>query len=128
MLYVEEDRLLFAGDLLFAGRIPFVGNADSKGWLASMDSLIALAPAVAIPGHGPASHDVARDLALTRDYLAYLRKAMGAAAKDLTPFDEAYATTDWSRFEKYPAFVQANRINAYGTYLLMEKDMLEAEK
>ncbi len=126
MLYVEEDRLLFAGDLLFAGRIPFVGTADSKGWLTSMDILIALAPTVAIPGHGPASHDVARDLALTRDYLAYLRKTMGAAVADLTPFDEAYATTDWSRFEKLPAFAQANRINAYGTYLLLEQETLEA--
>jgi len=128
MLYVEPDRLLFAGDLLFAGRIPFVGNADSKGWLASMDTLIALAPAVAIPGHGPASHDVARDLTLTRDYLAYLRKTMGAAARDLTPFDDAYAQTDWSRFDELPAFAQANRINAYGTYLLMEQEMLRETK
>ena len=53
---------------------------------------------------------------------------MGAAASDLTPFDEAYAKTDWSRFENLPAFAQANRINAYGTYLLMEKDILEAQK
>lgn len=128
MLYVEEDRLLFAGDLLFAGRIPFVGTADSKGWLASMDTLIALDPKVAIPGHGPASHDVARDLALTRDYLAYLRKTMGAAVADLTPFDEVYAKTDWSRFDKLPAFAQANRANAYGTYLLMEQEMLRAAK
>ena len=128
MLYVEEDRLLFAGDLLFAGRVPFVGDADSKGWLASMDTLIALAPAVAIPGHGPASRDVARDLTLTRDYLAYLRKTMGAAARDLTPFDEAYAQTDWSRFAALPAFAQANRINAYGTYLLMEQEMLREAK
>ena len=34
MMFVVEERVLFAGDLLFAGRIPFVGNADSRGWLA----------------------------------------------------------------------------------------------
>lgn len=30
MLYVEDDDVLFSGDLFFTGRIPFVGNADSK--------------------------------------------------------------------------------------------------
>ncbi|MEP7327686.1 MAG: MBL fold metallo-hydrolase, partial [Betaproteobacteria bacterium] len=44
MLFVEEDRLLYAGDLLFAGRVPFVGNADSAGWLRGMDKMIALDP------------------------------------------------------------------------------------
>ena len=53
MMYVEEDRLLFAGDLIFAGRVPFVGNADSGGWLKAMDRMIALQPAVVVPGHGP---------------------------------------------------------------------------
>lgn len=124
MLYVVEDRLLFAGDLLFAGRVPFVGNADSKGWLVAMDAMIAVKPAIVVPGHGPASRDVERDLVLTRDYLAYLRETMGRAVAELESFDEAYARTDWSRFRSLPAFEQANRINAYGTYLLMEQEAL----
>jgi hypothetical protein len=90
--------------------------------------MIALNPEVVVPGHGPASRDVKRDLVLTRDYLGYLRETMGRAARDLEPFDEAYAKTDWSRFRSLPAFEQANRINAYGTYLLMEGEMLKAGK
>jgi len=124
MVYVVEERLLFAGDLLFAGRVPFVGSADSKGWLKAMDKMIALKPAVVVPGHGPASRDVERDLVMTRDYLAFLREAMGKAVADLEPFDEAYAKVDWSRYKGLPAFENANRINAYGTYLLMEKEAL----
>jgi glyoxylase-like metal-dependent hydrolase (beta-lactamase superfamily II) len=124
MLFVVEDRLLFAGDLLFAGRVPFVGNADSKGWLAAMDKMIAVEPAVVVPGHGPASREVERDLVLTRDYLAFLRDAMGKAVADLESFDDAYARIDWSRFRSLPAFDQANRINAYGTYLRMEQEAL----
>jgi len=50
---------------------------------------------------------------------------MGKAVEDLSPFDEAYAATDWSRFAKLPAFDAANRINAYGTYLLMERELLK---
>jgi glyoxylase-like metal-dependent hydrolase (beta-lactamase superfamily II) len=126
MLLVEDERTLFAGDLLFAGRIPFVGNADSKHWLAAIERLIPLAPAVVVPGHGPASRDVERDLATTRDYLAYLRDAMGRAARDLEPFDDAYAKTDWTRFRGLPAFEPANRINAWGTYLRMEQEALTA--
>jgi glyoxylase-like metal-dependent hydrolase (beta-lactamase superfamily II) len=128
MMYVVEDRLLFAGDLVFAGRVPFVGNADSAGWLKAMDKMIALQPVVVVPGHGPASRDVGRDLVLTRDYLRYLRETMGQAVKDLEPFDDAYAKTDWSRFKALPAFEAANRINAYGTYLLMEQEMLKGAK
>lgn len=128
MMYVEEDRLLFAGDLVFAGRLPFVGSADSRGWLAALDKMVALRPAVVVPGHGAASTDVERDLGLTRDYLVFLRQAMGAAAADLVPFDDAYARTDWSRFAALPAFAQANRINAYGTYLRMEQELLSGGK
>jgi hypothetical protein len=39
----------------------------------------------------------------------------------MEPFDEAYARVDWSRFEHLPLFRAANRMNAYNTYLLMER-------
>ena len=126
MLYVVEDRLLYAGDLIFSGRIPYVGNGDSKGWLQATRQMLALAPIVVVPGHGEVSRDVARDLALTHDYLVHLREAMGRAVHDLTPFDEAYAKTDWSRYRALPAFEPANRINAWGTYLRMEQEELTA--
>ncbi|NDP43463.1 MAG: MBL fold metallo-hydrolase [Aromatoleum sp.] len=125
MMYVAEDSVLFAGDLLFAGRVPFVGNADSRGWLKAMGKMIALKPAVVVPGHGAASTDVARDLVLTGDYLVYLRESMARAVRELEPFEEAYAKIDWSRFEGLPAFEPANRINAWGTYLLLEQEELK---
>jgi glyoxylase-like metal-dependent hydrolase (beta-lactamase superfamily II) len=126
MMYVVEDRLLYCGDLVFAGRIPFVGNADSKGWLKAMDRMLALDPAVVVTGHGAVSRDVRRDLTTTRDYLVYLRAAMSRGVKELEPFDDVYARTDWSRFQDLPAFAAANRINAYGTYLLLEQEELAA--
>ncbi len=124
MLFVEEEQVLFAGDLFFTGRLPFVGEADSKVWLAALDRMLEVKPKSVIPGHGPASSQPLQDMQLTRDYLLYLRKEMGKAVADLVPFEDAYRQTDWSGFEKYPAFEQANRINAYGTYLLMEKESL----
>jgi glyoxylase-like metal-dependent hydrolase (beta-lactamase superfamily II) len=118
---VLPDRgVVFAGDLVFRGRIPFVGGADSRRWISSLETLIAQRPTVVVPGHGALTTDVARDLVLTRDYLAYLRETMGRAARDLEPFEEAYAKVDWSRFEGVPLFKLVNRMNAYNTYLLME--------
>jgi len=114
-----------AGDLMFAGRIPFVGEADSRQWLARIERLLEMKPRYIVTGHGPMSSDPARDLALTRDYLVYLREAMGKAVSDFVPFEEAYKATDWSRFASVPVFEPANRVNAYGTYLLMERELLK---
>ena len=121
VVWVPQLRLLFAGDLVFRGRVPFVGQADSGRWITALDTLLAFDAGIIVPGHGPASSSARADLELTRDYLVYLRKTMGDAARNMDPFEEAYARTDWSRFDKLPLFHAANRINAYNTYLLMEQ-------
>lgn len=124
-MFVKEDSVLYSGDLVFKGRVPFVGNADSRLWLEALDKLIAFKPAYMIPGHGSSSSTPVEDLKLTRDYLKFVRQAMGKAVKDFVPFDEAYEKTDWSQFSRLPAFLDANRANAYNTYLLMEREGLE---
>jgi len=125
VVVLPDDHVIFTGDIIFSGRIPFVGEADSKRWLETIDRLLGLRAKVLVPGHGQVSRDPAKDLELTRDYLKFLREAMGRAVEDFVPFDEAYAATDWSRFAHLPAFDAANRINAYGTYLLMERELLQ---
>lgn len=122
VVFVPSLGVLFSGDLLFRGRIPFVGQADSGGWIRALDRLLALNATLVVPGHGPPSSDPRADMALTRDYLQTLRDRMGEAARNMEPFDEAYARTDWSRFSGLPLFQAANRMNAYNTYLLMERE------
>jgi glyoxylase-like metal-dependent hydrolase (beta-lactamase superfamily II) len=119
-MLVEEEGVLFVGDLMFAGRLPFVGDADSKAWISAIDRIVRFKPKLMIGGHGDISRDAAADLRLTRDYLVYLREKMGRAAEDLEDFDAAYAKTDWSRFSHLPAFEAANRRNAYNTYIRMQ--------
>jgi glyoxylase-like metal-dependent hydrolase (beta-lactamase superfamily II) len=121
VIWLPERRVLFVGDLVFRGRIPFVGLADSGAWVQALDRLLAYDAALIVPGHGAVSAQAKDDLRLTRDYLLHLRQSMGRAAAELEPFEDAYAHTDWSRFEHLPLFRAANRINAYNTYLLMER-------
>ena len=122
VVYLPSERVLFAGDLVFRARIPFVGQADSRHWIAALDRLLAFDAVVVVPGHGGLSRAAREDMRLTRDYLVYLRLSMGRAAKNLEPFEEAYRSTDWSRFEALPLFRFANRMNAYNTYLLLEQE------
>ncbi len=124
VVVVPGEGVVFSGDILFTGRLPFVGEADSRAWLARIDRLMKLRPRLLVTGHGEVSRNPEADLALTRDYLLFLREAMGKAVADFVPFEEAYRLTDWGRFAKLPAFGEANRINAYGTYLLMERESL----
>jgi glyoxylase-like metal-dependent hydrolase (beta-lactamase superfamily II) len=124
VMFVEQDKVLYAADLVFKGRVPFVGDADSKLWLEAMDKLIQMQPKVLVPGHGGASDTPIQDLTLTRDYLRYVRQEMGKAVQNLVPFEDAYLETDWSQYERMPAFMEANRRNAYNTYILMEKESL----
>jgi glyoxylase-like metal-dependent hydrolase (beta-lactamase superfamily II) len=121
VVWDAASRVLFCGDLVFQGRLPFVGQADSRQWIASLDALLVDDPRVLVPGHGPVSLNPRDDVALTRGYLQHLRRVMGAAAQAMEPFDAAYAQADWSAYEKLPLFKAANRMNAYNTYLLMEQ-------
>ena len=119
-MIVEEEGVLFVGDLMFGGRLPFVGEADSKAWISAIDRIVKFNPKVMVGGHGDVSRDAARDLRLTREYLVYLREKMGAAADALEDFDVAYNKTDWSRFSHLPAFHETNRRNAFNTYIRMQ--------
>jgi glyoxylase-like metal-dependent hydrolase (beta-lactamase superfamily II) len=122
IVYIPSERVLFAGDLVFRGRIPFVGNADSKGWLYALDEIEKLNPNIVIPGHGNYSIKPVEDIAFTRDYLKYLRESMTKAAINLDPFDEAYQQADWSEYDGMPLFKAANRMNAYNVYLSIQAE------
>ncbi len=121
-IYLPQEKVLFAGDLVFRNRLPFVGQADSGHWIKALDEMLAFDTAVIVPGHGPVSNSAVQDMKVTRAYLVHLRATMGKAAKNMDPFDEAYKKADWTEFDQLPMFAFINRMNAYNTYLLMERE------
>jgi glyoxylase-like metal-dependent hydrolase (beta-lactamase superfamily II) len=122
MMMVEPDGVLFAGDVVQNGRIPFMNadDVDTANWLRSLEKVEKLDLKFIIPGHGHPSTDAKDAIAFTRDYITYVRAAMGKAAADWDDFDSAYGRTDWSRYKNMPAFDSNNRGNAYRVYLEME--------
>jgi glyoxylase-like metal-dependent hydrolase (beta-lactamase superfamily II) len=123
-LYVAPDRVLFSGDVIFEGRVPFLGDSDTRNWVAVLERMEREPLVALVPGHGAVAADPNAAISQTRRYLVYLRQQMGAAASEFIPFNEAYANTDWSEFEDLPAFAEANRRNAYQVYLSMEAELL----
>jgi len=125
VMFVVNDAVLYSGDLIFEGRVPFVGDADTKHWLETLQALETGELKALVPGHGPAARKPKQAVSLTRRYLAALREVMGAAIEDLQDFESAYAEADWSEFSKLPAFRAAHRRNAYQVFLSMEAEALQ---
>jgi glyoxylase-like metal-dependent hydrolase (beta-lactamase superfamily II) len=123
-LYVESDRVLFSGDIIFEGRVPYLGDANTKTWLETLTKMEVSKIAALIPGHGPAAKDPNKAISATRSYLAKIRSVMATAVENMDDFADVYDRTDWSEFEKLPAFAEANRRNAYQVYLSMEEEIL----
>ena len=123
-LYVEPDRVLFSGDIIFEGRVPYLGDANTKKWLETLTQMETSKVKALIPGHGPAAKKPNQAISATRNYLAKVRATMFSAVENLDDFAETYDKTDWSEFEKLPAFEEANRRNAYQVFLSMEEELL----
>lgn len=123
-LFVEPDRVLFSGDIIFEGRIPYLGDANTKAWLQTLRKMETSKLVALVPGHGPIATQPNLAIKATSDYLDFMRGKMGAAAREFTPFKEAYVATDWANYKNVPAFEAANRRNAYQVFLSMEAEMM----
>jgi glyoxylase-like metal-dependent hydrolase (beta-lactamase superfamily II) len=67
-IFVEPDRVLFAGDLAMKAQPAFASPYSSvKQWLGSLDKLEALKPALIVPSHGPNG-----DVGFISGYRSYL--------------------------------------------------------
>ncbi len=55
VVYLPQDQLLFAGDLVVTDRPPFLSQSDTKQWLQALTYLRKVRYDVLIPGHGELS-------------------------------------------------------------------------
>lgn len=107
---IVDGSVLFGGDLFETRMFPIVPyfppddvDVDGSAWIAVLDELLALAPAVVVPGHGEVTDaTLIRDV---RDYLAYIRgeatrlKAAGASEDEAVAEIEPAALARWSDWD-----------------------------
>ena len=51
-MYIPEEKVLFAGDLLFVRSDPWLGSGNPEGWISVNDEIMTLDFKVVVPGHG----------------------------------------------------------------------------
>lgn len=87
VFFVEEDRVLIAGDVVMPVFVAANGQSSSiSKWLADLAEFEALDPLTVIPAHGPMGG--AELIRNQRDYLAALQSGVAAAKRDGKSLDE----------------------------------------
>ena len=116
VMFVEEDRVLFTGDVVmsvFPSASAQAGSIDK--WLTNMTEFEALAPAVVVPAHGRLG-DV-QSIRRYRDYLTAVRDETRAAKRQGRSVEEAQQSLAPAFAERFADLAPATgpptgRINA----------------
>jgi glyoxylase-like metal-dependent hydrolase (beta-lactamase superfamily II) len=128
MIWLPEERVLFAGDILLEDGVTMVVDGNSRALLKALDLIDALSPLVVVPGHGRIAGNPSELTRRTREYMTALRDSMRAEVKRGTPMRRAigaYPPPD----ERRPVTLNSrNRRNAVRVYLEMEKEVLGMEE
>jgi glyoxylase-like metal-dependent hydrolase (beta-lactamase superfamily II) len=112
-VWLPDEGALFAGDVLFHQCTPVGWEGTFATWIAALERLEALGPAVVVPGHGPVCG--VEGLTELRGYLIYVRAeaavhhaagrtTLEAAERiDLAPF-EGWAEPERLAFQVHRAY------------------------
>jgi glyoxylase-like metal-dependent hydrolase (beta-lactamase superfamily II) len=100
-VYLEEEKLLVAGDAVVTGIVPAIGDGDSRILETTLQRLLDLEIETLVPGHGPVVYgqDRARDwLRWLADYLRGVRESVRAALDQGESPDTVADHIDYDRF------------------------------
>jgi glyoxylase-like metal-dependent hydrolase (beta-lactamase superfamily II) len=107
LVFVEEDRVLFTGDVVMSQRFLAAQNTSSIAtWLATLDELAALQPAHVVPSHGRIGDAtlIARD----RAFLQAVQSRVSELKREGKSIDEAAAAVVSEIAPKYPEWGNPN--------------------
>ncbi|MES2306982.1 MAG: MBL fold metallo-hydrolase [Gemmatimonadota bacterium] len=83
VVQLPAERIVAVGDLVVLP-LPYFYDGYPREWAATLSRVIALQPAMVVPGHGPVLHDTAH-LALIRDLITSAVTQMNEALRNSGP-------------------------------------------
>lgn len=113
ILWVPEDRVVYAADLLFVGGTPIAWNGPIENWITALDRILELDARVVVPGHGPLSTN--EDVKHMQGYLEYVLEGAKKAHEAGIPAVEAAHQFDLGPYAELHEFgrVVQNFLNVY---------------
>lgn len=111
LVYLPNEKVLFAGDVAFHYVVPGPFDCHVSSWIRVADRIAGLDVEVIVPGHGPLG--TKKELREMRDYLALVRREARKSYRAGEPSDEAARKlkvggfyTQWANPERLPMIVQ----------------------
>ncbi|MFX1486599.1 MAG: MBL fold metallo-hydrolase [Promethearchaeota archaeon] len=103
IVYVEEDRILFAGDIIFAKSFPWAGDptSDPDAWIRAFKAILNMDAERIIPGHGPICDKA--EVKIQLDWFEAVKDEMKKLIEEGKSAEEAV------KHDGYPSFYEPKR-------------------
>lgn len=124
LLYLPDDKVLVAGDVLVNGVVPTFQDGFVKNWIRTLEEIEALEAAYFVPGHGELMNSA--QLADLRTGIARFYSAVKEGFRRGQSEEQIRKSLDLSMWEKLErAYVIGRNVNR--AYLEIEVDSFEEE-
>ena len=124
LVWLPDDGVLFAGDVLIEDGVTMLVDGGSSALLGALARLDSLHARVAVPGHGRLAEPAAPLVALTRCRTLEARAEMRAALDAGTPFSRVLNALPPADRGRPVSLASRGRRNAVRIYQEMEQEMM----
>lgn len=108
VIWLEPEKILFAGDLVECGAAPYCGDAYFEEWIKTLSELALLNPGVLLPGRGPAltnPSEVQSAIAMTRGFISRLYHYVQEAVAEQANLEETFQHVQLKMDKDYKSWV-----------------------
>jgi glyoxylase-like metal-dependent hydrolase (beta-lactamase superfamily II) len=120
-VWLPEERILFAGDLLVEDGVTMIVDGSSGELFKALGMIDSLQPRVAVPGHGAIPRRASDLVNRTRSYISGLRTEMRSALERGIPMGRAMASLPPADQTRPVSLNSRRRRNAVRVYLEEER-------
>jgi len=99
MIYLPEQKVLFAGDIAFYWVAPFCHNAHPTKWMEACDKILSMDVKTIIPGHGPIGGK--KELEDMANYIAVFKNEARKRYDDGLSAGKAAASISLGRYDAW---------------------------